>query len=88
MTKIILTIELEIPEIEDFSDGEISQLVFDEYVNHATCSHYEDACTWMAYQSIAEKEGKEAISEKMITKMHQTWGDICSKAKWSWSKSQ
>lgn len=86
MTKIILTIELDIPKIDQFSDAEISQLIFDEYINHATCAHLEDASHWMVKQGIAEKEGKPAINEKMITSMHQTWGEICSKAKWTWKK--
>lgn len=86
MTKITLTIELEIPNVENWTDGELSQLIFDEYINHATCSHYEDATHWMAESGKREKEGKDTFAANQIAKMHQTWGEICSKAKWLWKK--
>jgi len=83
MTKIKLEIELDIPQIENYSDAELGQLLFDEYINHATCAHNEAALRWMCKKEItsAGKTGKN-----MIIKMHQTWAEICDKAKWSFKK--
>jgi len=83
--KVRLTIDLDIPSVEDYSDGELQQLVFDEYVNHATCAHFEDAAKWLA-----ESNKKNSVFKKenceLIFKMHKTWGDICSNAKFKLEK--
>lgn len=83
--KVKLNIELELPaECDDWSDAELQQLLFDEYVNHATCSHLEDATHWCAKAKVGTDN--EDPSGKMIFEMHRTWGGICQNAKWDFEK--
>ncbi len=73
--KVTLTIELDLPDdipvIKGHEDESLSQLVFDEYVNYVARSHAKQAIQW------------EAKSNTILAAHHNTWGDICSAAKWS-----
>jgi len=88
MTKITLTVSLDIPGVDDYSDGELAQLLFDEYINHATCAHLDDVMKWMIQAHKEKQQGKSESSSEMIEKMHRTWADICKNAKWSFVKNE
>jgi hypothetical protein len=75
--KVRMTIDLELPDkYNDWTKPELQQLLFDEYVNHATCSHFEDALNWCASWG----NNQNNFQEKMIYESHSEWGRICSGA--------
>lgn len=76
MSKVKLELELDIPGIENFSDGELAQLIFDEYINFVTVSHLEDASRWCC----KSQQNPEDVSAKQIWEMHNTWADISKAA--------
>jgi hypothetical protein len=82
--KIELSIELDIPGIEDWSNEEISQNIFDDYINYATVSHLQDAVKWCAISG--SKKSVDFQNETLIFKHHELWGDICRNAKWTLEK--
>lgn len=78
--KIKLTIELDLPdEANDWSDAELRQVVFDSYINYATCQHMQDAVHWMARSAKSEPDS----AGRAIAEIHSNWGDICSQATWT-----
>ena len=80
--KVKLSIELELPDsCKDFSHGELQQLIFDEYINHATCAHLEDAMKWL----IKSQADLSDVGAKLIYEMHNNWADICKNATWSFT---
>jgi hypothetical protein len=87
--KIKLDIELDLPdECKDWSYAELQQLLFDEYINHATCCHLEAATKWCA-KAYTNDEGKSPEGRvkdegaKRIMDTHKLWGEICDKAEWN-----
>lgn len=81
--RVKLTIELDLPEeCSSFSRGELSQLLFDEYVNHATCSHLEDATRWCCEARVGTES--EDSQKKAIYEHHKIWGSICANATWDY----
>jgi hypothetical protein len=83
--KIKLTIELELPDdCNDWADAELQQLLFDEYVNHATCAHLEAATKWCAKAKVGSEN--EDPGGKQIFEMHKNWGEICGKAQWDFER--
>ena len=80
--KVKLEIELELPDkYQDWSNEEINQLLFDEYVNYVTCAHLEDASSW-CMKVTDEDEGAKIILEE-----HRMWGKICKAAKWCFQRT-
>lgn len=83
--KVKLTVELDLPaDCEEMDDAELAQLLFDDYINHATCSHLEDACHWCCEARVGMPD--EDPTKKLIYEHHQLWGEICSKAKWGFER--
>ena len=83
--KVKLGIVLDLPnDIASFSDAELAQLLFDEYVNYATCSHLRDATHWCCKARI-ETENEDPTG-KMIYEDHCLWGEICGKATWEFER--
>ncbi len=80
--KVTLTIELDLPDdvpsFEGHSRASMGQLLYDSYVNYATCRHLEDAVKWC----VKSGNNAEDIAAKHIYEHHKQWGDICAKAKW------
>lgn len=72
--KVKLEIELDIPEIEGWSPGEVGQLVFDAYTNYVTVSHLEDAMHWLC-------KPEDGGTTKQIVDYHNTWAGISRDAK-------
>lgn len=80
--KVELAIRLDLPdECSKMSDDEISQIIYDNYVNYATCSHLKDSAKWCARGRIGSED--EDVSAKRIYVVHRNWGEICSNASWS-----
>lgn len=77
--KVKIIVELDVPDekVKDFSKGEMAQLLFDAYVNYATCSHLQDSIEWCAKAGA----NSEDVVAKHIFEYHKLWGDICSNAK-------
>jgi hypothetical protein len=83
--KVKLNVELELPDYcKTWSDAEIQQLLFDEYVNHATCAHLEDATHWCCKARVGTED--EDPTGRQIFEMHKNWGEICSNATWDWER--
>lgn len=75
--KVTLTLELDIPDIEGYSDEELAQLIFDDYTNFNTCKHMEAAIDWC----IRSEKAPQDVSAKMIYEHHKLWSEICRKVK-------
>lgn len=72
--KIKLEIELEMPDqYKDWPMIELRQLIFDRYVNYATCKHLHDAVQWMA-------DAKDGKTVGYIIDSHKEWANICDSA--------
>lgn len=72
--KIKLEIELEMPDqYKDWPMNELHQLIFDSYVNYATCKHLDDVLQWMV-------DAKDSKTVDYIIDMHKEWGKICASA--------
>ena len=88
--KVTLTIELDLPdEMQEWSDEELAQVLFDEYVNYVPAGHIYDACKWSANAGKAEREGKselEIIGAKHIATNAQQWYDITKDQRWSFKR--
>lgn len=78
MTKVRLEIELDIPDVEDFSDQDIGQAVFDAYTNYVVVQHLEDSMYWLARPTI---DGGSKAADKLIATHHKTWADIAAGAR-------
>jgi hypothetical protein len=74
--KIELTVNLELPDsCESMSDGELSQVIFDNYTNFALCRHLEDCIKW----TIKNDDYPSPCAEQIMV-VHRTWADICEKS--------
>lgn len=75
--KIKLEIELELPdECKEWSDGELSQYVFDGYTHYVTCQHSIDVVNWCVAKQRGEPTGTQ------IFHYHELWRDIARAAKY------
>ncbi len=84
--KIKLEIELELPdetpEVLDAYQEDIGQVLYDAYINYASSAHFQDAVKWCSRGNIGSDH--ELPSAKKIFQYHNTWGEICSKAQWTY----
>jgi len=78
VTKVKLEIELDIPDVSEFSDAEISQLVFDTYTNYVVVQHLQDAMYWLARPTSQDQPSKAA--DKLISQHHRIWAKIARAA--------
>ena len=88
--KVKLTIELELPDetpvvLEAYRES-LGQLLFDEYINYVTCAHLQDSVEWCAKGKVGSDN--EDPGAKRIYQHHDTWGEICSNAKWGYEVSE
>jgi hypothetical protein len=82
--KVTLSIDLDLPVVcNGMSRSELEQLLFDEYVNHATCAHLTDALKWLALAKAGTPD--EDATKVQIYEHHQLWAAICGKAEWSFT---
>jgi len=73
--KIKLEIELEIPdECKEWSDGELSQYIFDGYTNYVTCEHSLEAVQWCVAMQRGEETGTHLFN------WHKSWHNIAKAA--------
>jgi hypothetical protein len=79
--KIKLTIELDVPGIDTWSDEELRQNVFDDYIHYATMSHMRDAADWCDISS-----AENSLPARQIWKHHKLWADLCAAASWTLEK--
>ena len=78
MAKVTMMMTLDIPDIDDHSDAELAQNLFDDVINYAAVAHHSDAIEWMA-------ESKDDIdsAEHIASRHHQLWGHILGYCEWS-----
>ena len=81
MAKVTITMTVDVPDIEDWSDEELAQNLFDDMINYMTISHLHDAVEWMALS-----KGVESSSEMMISKHHSLWGRIVKSGEWTFER--
>jgi hypothetical protein len=87
--KIRVTLELELPDLID-KDGNlqdeyvkgitkemahVTQDVFENFINYATCRHIEDAV-----EELTNPEKRTSPYSKLIVDDHNKWSDILQKA--------
>lgn len=79
--KATLTIQLDLPyNPAEVSTDELAQILFDQYINYATCAHLRDSMDWLC-KSLKEGEPHKDVY-KYMSERHTKWADICEKAKW------
>lgn len=71
--KVILTIELDIPDDADMLDDDIEQVLYDSYINYVPLMHSRDALYWLG-------QGDKAWD---LYNVHQNWSEITTDPKWS-----
>lgn len=81
MAKVTITMTVDVPGIENYSDAELSQNLFDDMINYMTVSHFHDAVKWMALS-----KGVESSSEYLISKHHSQWGKIVDSGEWTFER--
>ena len=88
MAKVTITMTIDVPGIEDCSDAELAQNLFDDVINYGQCRHLEDAVTWCAETVKREKAGEPTITAGMIQKHHSLWGDIMGKCELTFKRNK
>ncbi len=83
MAKVTIIMTIDVPDSEKYSDGELSQLLFDEVVNYATVTHLSDAVDWLS-QSLSKQNTSEAI----ISEHHRIWGKIMKACEWTFNREK
>ena len=82
--EVELKINLTIPDDAKLVEGQelesLRQLIFDEFINYATCSHLNDSIDWLSNSH--SREGEEQLRYNIIAKHHMTWADICQGMNW------
>ena len=74
-----LEIQLNLPDIySKFSEEELKQLIFDEYINYNNVSHLKDALYFLTEIPEHSKELR-----KYIVDSHNEWAKICDNAIWN-----
>jgi hypothetical protein len=74
--KIELTVNLELPDsCENMSDGELREVIFDNYTNFALCRHLEDCIKW----TVKGLQNPSPAAEQIV-EVHRNWADICEKS--------
>ena len=79
MTKIRLTIDLELPDVDDWEDPFIRDAVWTSYIHYVTTAHARDSLTWL-FNSQKEPDN---ISARQIYEIHKNWSDIAQAAQYT-----
>lgn len=83
--KIQITIELDLPDnMQEWSDPEIGQELFTNYVNYVHSQHLIDTLQWMT--QTAESGGH--LYPELIAKNHKMWANISNNVKWSFTRNK
>lgn len=71
---IELKVQFELPDDDfgKFSNAELSQILFDSYVNYVTISHFKDALEYYDTPSL-----------KHISEYHRLWGNMTCNSKFT-----
>lgn len=78
MSKVTITMTLDVPEIEEYSDAEIRQMLSDNVINFMENEHQMSALNWLA-----EAKGDETSQEHLIYIYHKMWAKIMKKCTWT-----
>lgn len=81
--KVKLHIELELPEeCEHLLKDELTELLYEYYVDFVTKAHHKKAITW--FKKAHRPTTQEAMeSASLVHRVHKTWFQICKTAKLS-----
>ena len=83
--KLKIEIEIDVGDLlDEKSDDEIAQILYDGYVNYATTQHLSDAVTYCSLGKVGSESPDYAYAR--LYNYHNTWGEICSSATWTFSK--
>ena len=74
MSVIELTVRLDIPLADQYSDAELRQAIFDEFINFNNTQHL-----MMAMKAMVLKEVNEESSAALV-RLHQTWASVAQNA--------
>lgn len=83
--KVRLTIDLELPEkFEEWPDLELSQFLFDSYVNYVTLQHYVEALHWAASAQLGSEN--EVLMDKLAHERHIEAARFSKPVEWKFDK--
>jgi hypothetical protein len=83
--KVRLTIDLALPdELTDFSDGELSQFLFDVYTNFVVVQHLSEAVEWCARAKVGTDN--EEPTAKRIFDYHRQAGKYTNPVTWRYER--
>ena len=77
MSKVTITMTLDIPDIEDYSDAEISQMLSDNVIKFMEQEHQMGALNWLT-----EAKGDKTSQEHRIYAHHKMWAKIMKGCVW------
>lgn len=85
MAKITLTLTLDVPKADQFSDAELSQCIFDTVVNYVTLAHLKDGMNWIVQEGKAAEiapDCTESYAEgcRRLRGHHNLWAEITGAA--------
>lgn len=78
MTRVSITMTLDIPDIEEYSDAEIRQTLSDNIINFMEKEHQMDALDWLT-----EAKGNETSQEHLIYIHHKMWAKVMKGCVWT-----
>ena len=81
MSKVTITMTLDIPDIEDYSDAEVSQMLSDDVIRFAQQEHQMGALDWLV-----KAKGNETSPEHLIYAHHRMWARIMENCIWTFKR--
>ena len=78
MAKVTITMTIDVPGIEESSEAEAAQNLFDDVTNYLTICHFRDTVSWLV-----RAKGGESSTAHRIYKHHELWAEIMDGCEWS-----
>lgn len=88
MTKVTITMEIEIPDIDDCDDGDLSEMLFHEVIHPCQMSHLEHVLTWTVEKIKRDKAGESTKAAELAIEDHKLWAAILKNCKWSFTREK
>ncbi len=81
MAKVTITMTIDVPNIDTYSDAELAQNLFDDVIKYVEVTHLQDAVKWMA-----SSKGDKSSMHYLISKHHSLWADIMNVVTWTFKR--
>lgn len=76
MAKVTITLTIDVPDIDDHSDEELAQNLFDDVIKYVEVSHLVDACKCIAKSDMSSMDYQ-------IHEHHLLWAEIMRTCEWT-----